>query len=286
MIVAVDEVEDGNGVVLVGAGGDDGGCDGAIEEGGAGAVAVVDFVAHVEGLGNHVFEVDGAGVGEGVFEDGVEDGFHPFEAAGDFLAVSAVAEDFAKAFVEGAEGAVAVFFVFDNHHGHGGGDNAGHGADCAVLMAGGILDGAGGGEFFRGFDGVGAAFVDEAGEDAAAHGAAHAFPGDGRAGVQNGVFRHAGDDVARGVQADQLRRARQDDFHDFLIGFFNAGGALGEDGFGFGGDIHGRAPIHLNGGGAGLLGGGFEGFNADVDDVERGVKQVVQAHGGSFAFSD
>ena len=79
-------------------------------------------------------------------------------------------------------------------HGHAGGDDARHGANGVMLVAGREGDLAAGGKGVRLFSSGGQPLVHQCAHDGAAHGAAHILVGDGRAGVEDGLGGHAGDD--------------------------------------------------------------------------------------------
>jgi len=178
--------------------------------GGACAVAVVAFVAHLQYLGDYRLHVDGTAQGDGCGKNGRKLVAHPGEAVEYLGGVGAVTQYLAQSFVEGAERAVAECLILYDPYGHARRHYAGHGADGVVVMAGLEAYPARGGEVFRFRRTRREPFVHEAAQDRPPERAAHVLPCDGRAGVQNQVAGHARDDVEGGTDSGHGRLGRQD----------------------------------------------------------------------------
>ena len=109
---------------------------------GRGRVAVVNLVAHVQGLRHQRLELDGAGLGQRQIERRAQDVGHPLQAVDDLGVVGAEPQHLAEPFVEIAERRAAARRVAHDPHRHRRADDAGHRADRAVMMAGFECDGA------------------------------------------------------------------------------------------------------------------------------------------------
>lgn len=84
-------------------------------------------VAHLESLGDHDLQVDLAVELQGLLQHGVVLIPHPVQAVKHLLVTGAEAEHLAQALVHGAVGVNAEGLVHHVPHGHGVGDDAGHG---------------------------------------------------------------------------------------------------------------------------------------------------------------
>ncbi|MEZ4558228.1 MAG: hypothetical protein R2854_17630 [Caldilineaceae bacterium] len=149
-------------------------------EDGAGLVAIVPLVAHVERLGQQRADVQPAGRDDGVAQHRRHDLVHPAQPRLHVFLVRTVAQHLAVAFVEIAEGPVAaarvgVRLVFDDVDRHGRRRDARHGADGVVMVARRKLDLAGGGQRF-GLRRVGRAPFKDERPMIAAQRTGHAFP--------------------------------------------------------------------------------------------------------------
>lgn len=117
MIVAVDETHDrGSGGCIRRFG--QGGPNGAQEKRGAGFVAVVALVTHVQCLGNHAAQIDRPTLPQGALQRRIERAGHPVQAGQDVRAVGAVTQHFTQTLVLGCIGRGAIFNVFDDEHRH------------------------------------------------------------------------------------------------------------------------------------------------------------------------
>ena len=146
VVVVVDELQHFGGDRRLVAGRHHCRSDGPVKERCGGAIAVVDLVAHVERLGDEVLEVDAAQLRYRLLQDRVEGVPHPVQPLNDWLTEGAVAQDLTQPFVKRGVGRIAMRLVLEDEHRHGGRDNACHRPDRGMFVAGGELDGAGGGE--------------------------------------------------------------------------------------------------------------------------------------------
>ena len=141
------------------------------------------LVAHVQGLGNQMFEIDPARILQRPLQHRKEGTFHPGELFNHLSAVRTVTQHPAQAFVEGAESPVAVGFILNDKHRHRGGDDPGHRPHRLVLVAGSEGDLPGGGQLLRFRNRFRPPFVEQAADHRSAHRAAHPLPGNRRAGM-------------------------------------------------------------------------------------------------------
>ena len=146
MVVAVDELEDppDRAHRLVEA--DERRGELADDQRGAGAVAVMPLVAHLERLGEEAPHVERPVAVERLGEDRAEDLLHPAEPVNHGLVEGAVAEHLAEALVQGRVGGRAEGLVAEDHDGHRRRHDAGHRAHGPVVVAGLEADGPRGGE--------------------------------------------------------------------------------------------------------------------------------------------
>ena len=181
-------------------------------------VAVVRLVAHLQQLGDEHLDVDLALELHRVAQHGIEVRLQPAQAGEHLVVARAKAQHLAQALIERAVRAVAEGLVLHDPHGHGGRDHARHRADGAVHVARVEFDLAGGGQLLGLLEVLGQPLVDQAAHDGALLRAAHALPRDRRAGVQDGLFVHAGDDLARDAQPHERRLRGEDAAQRLLIG--------------------------------------------------------------------
>ena len=212
MVVGVEELENLDDLLQREVGLRDRGSELTDQQGGAGLIAVVALVAHLQDLRDHRLEVDLAVDGDGFLDDRVELVLDPFQAVDDLVAEGAEAENLAEALVHGAVRVVAGGLVDDLPDRHRIGHDTGHRADRVVVVAGVKGDLARGGQLFGLLLVGGEALVDEAADDGAADRAAHFIPGDRRAGVKDGLLGHTGDVLSGSAHPDKRRLRAEDAF--------------------------------------------------------------------------
>ena len=250
MVVAADEAQRLGHVLAVetgvGPAADHRGREVAQQHQGAGAVAVVGLVAHLQHLGEDAGHVDGAGLGDdgagGGLQQRAEHVAHPAQPGEHLGAVGAVAQHLAEPLVEGAVRPPAGRAVLEDPHPHGRRDDAGHRADRAAVVARLEADRAARLEERDRVLGV----VDQALEGGAAHQraaqrAGRPVPPDRRAGVQE-LARLEAEQLGRGCDVDEVGGDAEHRLDRPAVGLRAArvGGDRGEVGLGAG---HRRTPV-------------------------------------------
>ena len=146
MVVAADEPQHLGDVGGVGSARDQRRTEVAQEHQGAGPVAVVGLVAHLEHLAQDRGDVDRSGlVGgrpDGALQQGPEHVAHPAQPGQDVGGVGAVAQHLAEPLVERAVGACSGGGVLEHEHPHARRHDPGHRPDGAVVVAGLEADGS------------------------------------------------------------------------------------------------------------------------------------------------
>ena len=274
MVVATDEPQALGDVRGVHATGHHRGGEVAQQHQGAGAVAVVGLVAHLQHLGEDAGDVDRSRAAHRLLQQRTEHVAHPPQPGQHLRTVGAVPQHLAEALVERAVGTPARGGVLEREHPHAGRDDAGHRPDRRSVVARLERDARAGLEERGGVLGV----VDQSLERGAAHQrAAHrtgrAVPADRRAGVQE-LAGLEPEQLAGRCDVDQGRGDAEHRGQGALVGVApqRVGGHRREVGLGAG---HRRAPVDP-GHPDRLLGHRVgEQVRADVDDGLRG------GHGGA-----
>jgi hypothetical protein len=240
VVVAVDETQDLGRVA--GGGVHDSGGQLTHQQRGGRAVAVVQLVAHLQGLRDQRREVQRSQLVQGGPHHGAEHLAHPAQPLQHLGAVGAVPQYLAQTFVERAVGGAAVLGVTDLEHPHRRGDDARHGADGPVMVAG-VQPRLPGGQPLPGLLGVGGQPLQQHRPDErATHRARRPFPVDRRSGVQERALRQV-EHLVRRPYPDELGPRGQQAAHGGLVGTGPAriGQHTGQIIVGAG---HRRTPVH------------------------------------------
>ena len=195
----------------------DGGSQLTDQQGGTGTVTVVAVIAHLQLLSDHDLQVDLAADLESFLDDGIELVAQPVQTSDNSLIICTETQNLAQTLVESTISHVAIGLVDYFPNGHGIGNDTAHGAYGIVMMAGVEGDLAGSSQFLSLFGSLGQTLIHQSADNSTLGGVAHVLPGYGRAGVQDGLFGHAGDVFAGGANADQGRLSAQNTIQSFGI---------------------------------------------------------------------
>ena len=217
VVVGVQELESTNLDILIEVSLNNGGSQLTDQQGSTSAVTVVAVVAHLQLLSDENLQVDLAADFQSFLDDGIELIAQPVQTSDNGLIIGTETQNLAQTLIEGAVSHVAIGLVdyFPNRHGVG--NDTAHGANSVVMMAGIEGDLAGSSQFLSLFGSLCQTLIDESADNSTLGGVTHILPGYGRAGVQDGLFGHAGDVFASSANADQSRLSAQNALQSFGI---------------------------------------------------------------------
>jgi len=104
-------------------------------------VAVVALITHLQCLYYQGTHVDRSMELQSFVENRSEDAFHPVKPGEHFLVVCSIAKDLSQSFIQCCIGFILVGVVLYDPYRHTAADDAGHGADCIMVMTGFKLNG-------------------------------------------------------------------------------------------------------------------------------------------------